>query len=278
MVVFNYAVHAPKDAMEVYIIGKQWMWKAQYSTGQRVIIGGNPANMTDAERNKIGRLVLPINKPVKLTLTSEDVIHDFGVPAFRSKIDVLPGRYTSAWYQPNKLGEYHIFCDQYCGNWHSLMVGKIAVVSETEFDDFLRGTNPLQSTDHPVDGSLAQQGQQLFLKLQCIKCHTNKVNNRAPVLAGVFGETKWLKGGGKEIADEAYIQESILRPRLKVVEGYDAIMPSYEGQVTPEELNALVEYIRSLRPGSTPDATEYTKPPVGAPTQRPPQTSPEKKP
>ena len=278
MLVYNYAVHSPDDAEEVFIIGKQWMWKAQYAKGgQRVIIGGNPANMSEADRNSIGKLVLPINRPVKLTLTSEDVIHDFGVPAFRSKIDVLPGRYTSVWYQPTKLGEYHIYCDQYCGTWHSLMVGKIAVVQENEYRDFLQGFNSLQGSGNAVDGSLAQQGQQLFLKLQCINCHSADGKARAPVLEGLHGSTVPLAGGGKEVADDHYIIESIRRPRLKQVEGWEKIMPAYdESQVSAEEMNALVAYIRSLGRGETPKNNQQFPPPVGAPTERA-TTSPEKK-
>lgn len=271
LVVFNKAAHAPADADEVFVIGKQWMWKAQYPNGQRVIIGGNPRNMTEAERKSIGKLVLPINKPVKLTLISEDVIHDFGVPAFRSKIDVLPGRYTSVWYEPTKLGEYHIYCDQYCGTWHSLMVGKIAVVKQEEYRDFLQGFTPLQGegTGHPVDGSLAQTGQQLFLKLQCINCHSANPQARAPVLEGLYGSRVPLARGGAEIADDHYIIESIRRPRLKQVEGWEPIMPAYdESQVSAEELNALVAYIRSLKKGGTPDNTQRFPPPVGAPTER----------
>ncbi len=275
VVVFTHAAHAPKDAMEVYVIGKQWMWKAQYPNGQRVIIGGNPRNMSESERQSIGRLVIPVNRPTHVILTSEDVIHDFGVPAFRNKIDVIPQRYTHVWYNPNKIGEYHIYCDQYCGTWHSLMVGKIAVVGEQEFDDFLRGGRSLQGSDHPVDGSLASEGRQLFLKLQCIMCHTGTKDAKAPVLEGLFGSKVNLKGGGAEIADEAYIKESILKPRAKVVEGWEAIMPSYEGQVTAEDINALTEFIRSLKRGTTPDGTSHFPPPVGAPTERPPTlTSP----
>ncbi len=277
--VYTYAVHPPKDAMEVFIIGKQWMWKAQYPNGQRVIIGGNPRNMTPTERSKLDKLVLPINKPVRFTMTSEDVIHSFGIPAFRSKMDVLPGRYTTSWYVPHRLGEYDIFCDQYCGTWHSLMVGRVKVVTEEEYDAWLRGKS-LNETAHPVDGSLAQQGEQLFLKLQCIKCHTNQVNNKAPVLAGLYGQRRELKGGGAEIADESYILESILKPRAKIAQGYEPIMPSYEGQVSADDLAAVVEYIRSLRPGGSPDATDKMPAPVGAQTvgPQPKTTSPEKKP
>jgi cytochrome c oxidase subunit 2 len=278
VVVYNYAAHVPADAMEVFIIGKQWMWKAQYPEGQRVIIGGNPANMSDAERKNIGRLVLPVNRPVRLTMTSEDVIHSFGVPAFRSKMDVLPGRYTTAWYHPTKTGEFHIYCDQYCGTWHSLMVGKIAVVGQEEFDDWLQGLNSRQGTTNPVDGSLAFQGKQLFLKLQCSNCHTDS-DAKAPRLEGIFGTRRPLKGGGAEIADEAYILESIVNPRLKVREGWEPIMPgNYKNLATPEELTALVQYIRSLSGGTAPSRTERFPAPVGAPTELKPPTSPEKKP
>jgi cytochrome c oxidase subunit 2 len=276
MFVYNHAAHPPADAEEIFIIGKQWMWKAQYPNGQRVIIGGNPANMSEEDRKSIGRLVVPINKPVKVYLTSEDVIHDFGLPAFRVKMDALPGRYTSLWFQATKLGEYHIFCDQYCGTWHSLMVGKIAVVPEGEYRDYLQGFKPLQGTANPVDGSLAQQGQQLFLKLQCINCHSANAQARAPVLEGLYGTTVPLAGGGKEIADDHYIVESIRRPRLKAVEGWERIMPAYdETQVSADEMNALVAYIRQLKRGQTPTNNQRFQPPVGAPTER--TTSPEKK-
>jgi cytochrome c oxidase subunit 2 len=268
LMVYDHATHVPPDAEEVYIIGKQWMWKAQYPNGQRIIIGGNPANMTEAQRKSIGKLVLPINKPVKLTLISEDVIHDFGVPAFRSKIDVLPGRYTTVWYQPTRLGEYHIYCDQYCGTWHSLMVGKIAVVPQEDYRDWLQGFKPLQGSDNAVDGSLAQQGQQLFLKLQCINCHGAGGKGKAPRLEGKYGIIEELAGGGREVIDDEYIVESIRKPRLKAVEGWEKIMPAYdESMVSAEEMNALVAYIRSLKNnGSAPKNTQQFPAPVGAPT------------
>lgn len=280
--VFNYFAHPPADAMEVFIIGKQWMWKAQYPDGQRVIIGGNPANMSDIERASIGRLVLPVNRPVRLTMTSEDVIHSFGVPAFRSKVDVLPGRYTTAWYHPTKVGEYHIFCNQYCGTWHSLMVGKVAVVEQQEYDDWLQGVSSKQGTHNPVDGSLAAQGQQLFLKLQCSNCHMANAGQqpRAPLLEGLYRSRVPLKGGGAVIADEAYILESIINPRARVVEGWEPIMPgNYKDLATAEELTAVVEYIRSLKQGGTPFRTERFPVPVGAPTQTPgtPTSSPKGK-
>jgi len=267
-VVYNHAAHPPADAMEVFVIGKQWMWKAQYPNGQRVIIGGNPANMTEPERKKIGKLVLPINRPVRLTMTSEDVIHDFGVPAFRSKMDVLPGRYTTVWYHPIKLGEYDIYCDQYCGTWHSLMVGKVSVIGEQEFDNWLGGLGTQQGSPNAVDGSLAHEGRQLFLKLQCIKCHSGDAKQGAPQLEGLWGQKIDLEGGGGVIVDADYIKQSILRPRLNVAQNWKPVMPSYQGQVSPEDLDALVAYIRSLSEGTTPVRTDRMPKPVGAPTVR----------
>lgn len=275
--VYRYAVQPPRDAEEIFVIGKQWMWKAQYTPregepyGPRIIIGGNPANMDEADRKKIGRLVIPIDKPVKLTFISEDVIHDFGVPAFRSKMDVLPGRYTTAWYHPTKLGEYHVFCDQFCGTWHSLMVGKIAVVTQDEYSAFREGLASSQGTENPADGTPAADGRQLFLKLQCITCHSADSQGRAPVLEGLYG--KPIPGYPGRVADDHYIRESIENPRAKVVEGWQSIMPSYAGQVTEEEMRALIMYIRSLKSGTTPSRTDQQPPPVGAPTERPPQGS-----
>lgn len=266
--VYDHAVHPPEDAPEVFIVGKQWMWKAQYATGHRVIIGGNPANMSEPDRANIGKLVLPIDKPFKITVTSEDVIHDFGIPAFRSKIDALPGRYVSTWYHPTKLGEYDIYCDQYCGTWHSLMVGKVKVVTQAEFDAFLLGTNPAQGSGNPDDGSPAQLGQQLFLKLQCIECHSANAHARAPVLEDLYMSRVPLRGGKSVIADEGYIRESIRLPRNKVVDGWNEIMPHYDlRQVNEEQMSQLVAYIRSLKRGTTPARNEHFPAPVGAPTQ-----------
>jgi cytochrome c oxidase subunit II len=280
--VFNHATHAPADAEEIFVTGKQWMWKAQYKNGPTVIIGGNPRNMTEAERESIGRLYLPVNRPVKITLMSEDVIHDFGVPAFRSKIDVLPKRYTTAWYHPTKIGEYHIYCDQYCGTWHSLMVGKIEVLSEDDYQD------KLQSLD--VANSISQRGRKEFLRLNCIVCHTSKADAQAPVLEELFGARKKvlvMQPDGKYVSeevivDEGYILESILDPRAKIAEPWRPVMPGhYADNTTPEERTALVQFIKGLKRGQTPDRTERTPAPVGAPNTTPKQPtspSPEKKP
>ena len=275
--VYDYAVRPPDDAPEVFVIGKQWMWKAQYPNGQRVIIGGNTADMTDDERRNIGMLVLPLGKPVKLTVISEDVIHDFGVPAFRQKIDVIPGRYVSTWYQPTKLGEFHVFCDQYCGAWHSLMVGKITVVPPGEFDAFLEGKGGPQGSLNPVDGSMAHRGWQHFQRLQCQSCHmpnaglgTGK-HPRAPSLEGLFGRDVPIKGGTTVTADEQYIRDSIVNPRKHVVEGWEPVMPgNYRSQVTEDELNEVVAYIRWLRPGTQLGPNDRAPAPYGAPRETPP--------
>jgi cytochrome c oxidase subunit 2 len=275
MWVYDSAVHPPADAPEIKVIGKQWMWKIQYPGGQRVIVGGNPATMTEEEKALAaagdGVFVLPVDQPVKVTLISEDVIHDFGIPAFRQKIDVLPGRYVSTWYHPNKIGEYHLFCDQYCGNLHSRMVGKVRVVPQDEFDKFLR---------EKADGSLAWEGQQLFRKLQCTGCHVPNAQSgtrehpRAPNLEGLFGRTVPLKGGGSVTADEQYIRESIVNPRAKVVEGWEPIMPgNYESQVSEEDLAKVIAYIRSLKAGGQIPRNELYPAPDGAPRNTPPKST-----
>lgn len=279
--VYDNAVHTPPDVPEIFVIGKQWMWKAQYPGGQRVIVGGNPANMTEEERKSIGALVLPLDRPVKVTFISEDVIHDFGVPAFRQKIDVLPGRYVSTLYQPTKLGEFHVFCDQYCGTWHSLMVGKIRVVPPDEFEAFIQGQGGAQGSPNPVDGSMAHKGWQHFQRLQCQSCHTpnaaagSREHPRAPSLEGLYGRTVPLKGGGSVVADEAYIRESIVNPRAKVVEGWEGVMPgNYESQVTEEELAQLVAYIRTLKAGGMIAPNDRAPAPFGAPRNTPTPTPP----
>jgi cytochrome c oxidase subunit 2 len=268
MWVYNSAVHPPDSAPEVKVIGKQWMWKIQYPQGQRVIVGGNSSMMTEDEIRDAGAFVLPVDQPVKVTFISEDVIHDFGIPAFRQKIDVVPGRYVSTWYQPNKIGEYHLFCDQYCGNLHSRMVGKVKVVPQDEFDAFLREKS---------DGSLAWEGQQIFRKLQCNSCHVpnaqagTKTHPRAPNLEGLWGRDVPLKGGGSIVADEQYIRESIVNPRAKVVDGWEPIMPGNympgEGrdQMSEEDMTKVIAYIRSLKAGKQIPSNEKFPAPDGAP-------------
>ncbi|MGH7222454.1 MAG: cytochrome c oxidase subunit II, partial [Gemmataceae bacterium] len=187
----------PLDAPEIFVVGKQWMWKIQHPDGQR----------------EINELHLPVDEPVKLTLTSEDVIHDFFVPAFRTKIDVIPGRYVRIWYHPTKTGRFHLFCSQYCGTSHSNMVGTVVVMERDEYRDWL--------DSQEATGSIADQGRQLFLKFQCITCHGANAEARAPVLEGLYGRTVNLRGGRRLVADEAYLRESILYPEEKVVQGWE---------------------------------------------------------
>lgn len=258
IVLFNETTQIPEDAPEIFVVGKQWMWKIQHPNGVR----------------EINELHLPVNRPVKITGTSEDVIHDFGVPAFRSKFDVLPGRYFSTWYHPTKVGKYHLFCDQYCGQGHSQMVGSVYVMEQADYDAWLEGQ---KKTDGRIgDGTPAWQGRQLFLKLQCITCHNNvydadknnpNTSNRAPNLEGIFNSRIPLQGGGSVVADENYLRESIRNPMAKVHDGWKPIMPAYpQGQVSDVELYNLVAFIKSLQPGDLPRRTDQFPASVGAPT------------
>jgi cytochrome c oxidase subunit 2 len=233
----------PPDAYEVFVVGKQWMWKAQHPGGQR----------------EINELHLPAGRPVKVTLISEDVVHDFGIPAFRQKIDVLPGRYVSTWYLPTTPGRYHLFCDQYCGTGHADMVGQVVVMQPGEHAAWLR---------ERAEGSAALEGRKLFLKLQCVSCHS-PTDNRAPMLEGLYGRRVPLRDGTVVTADAAYIRESILFPPKQVVEGYEPIMPTFQGQVTEDEILLLIAYIRSLERGDLPRQNNDTPAPVGAPTELP---------
>jgi cytochrome c oxidase subunit 2 len=223
----------PQNANEVYVVGKQWMWKIQHSTGQR----------------EINELHVPIGRKIKLIMTSEDTIHDFFIPAFRIKADVLPGKYTTQWFEATKPGTYHLFCAEYCGRNHSGMSGSVVVMQPTEFDSWLSGNVSQQSP--------AVAGQQLFQSLGCVSCHgANGEGGRGPALAGLFGSKVFLGNGQTLTADEAYIRESIENPAAKVVNSFNPIMPTFQGQVTPEQLIQIISYIKSLQitnsPGTTP--------------------------
>jgi cytochrome c oxidase subunit 2 len=219
----------PDDALEVYVVGKQWMWKVQHSTGQR----------------EINELHVPVNRRVKLIMTTEDVIHDFFVPAFRMKADVVPGRYTQEWFEATKVGRYHLFCAEYCGTNHSGMGGWITVMEPTDYEAWLSGNANQKS---PV-----AQGQELFSQtLGCASCHgANGEGGRGPSLINLFGQSQALEGGQNVIADESYIRESILNPQAKIVAGYKPIMPTFQGQVSEEQLLQLITYIKSLSPSKT---------------------------
>src|SRR5579872_5177170 len=212
----------PDDALNVYVVGKQWMWKTQHLEGQR----------------EINELHVPLGRPVRLTMTSEDVIHSFYMPAFRVKFDVLPGRYTTAWFNPTKPGKYHLFCAEYCGTLHSGMIGWIYVMEPAEYERWLAGGTGAES--------LASNGQKLFEYLACANCHRTDKPGRCPNLTGLFGTPVTLTTGQKVMADESYIRESILHPGAKIVAGYQDIMPTFQGLVSEEDLLQLIEYIKSL--------------------------------
>lgn len=192
----------------------------------------------DGQR-EINELHVPVGRAVKLIMTSEDVIHDVFVPAFRVKADVLPGRYTHIWFQATKAGRYHLFCAEYCGTRHSGMIGQVIVMEPSEYQTWLGGGTS--------GGSLASEGEKLFAELTCNSCHRPDAQGRGPVLGGLFGTTVTLQNGETVPVDEAYIRESILQPSAKVVAGYQPIMPTFQGSVTEEQLLELVEYVKSLK-------------------------------
>ena len=222
--VYFHLSRPPDDAMDVYVVGKQWMWKFQHPEGAR----------------EINELHLPVGRAVRLTMATEDVIHSFFVPAFRVKWDVVPGRYTTAWFQPTKVGRYHLFCAEYCGTKHSGMIGWVEVMEPTDYQNWLSGGS--------AGGTLVQQGERLFSELACQSCHLAGPTQRGPALTGLFGRTVQLKDGTTVTADNAYLRESVLNPTARVVAGYDPIMPVYQGLVNEEGLMAIVTYIKSLTP------------------------------
>ena len=238
----------PQNAIEVYVVGKQWMWKIQHSTGQR----------------EINELHVPIGRKIKLIMTTEDVIHSFFVPAFRMKADVVPGKYTTQWFEATKTGTYHLFCAEYCGMNHSGMIGSVIVMESREFDNWLSG-NAGNTTP-------AVAGQQLFQTLGCVSCHgANGEGGRGPTLAGLFGRDVRLGNGQTVRADEAYIRESILNPQAKLVEGFGPIMPTFQGQVSEDQLVQLLAFIKSLQI-SNPQQSTPASSSSPARTQSPPAT------
>ncbi|MBV9623325.1 MAG: cytochrome c oxidase subunit II [Acidobacteria bacterium] len=214
----------PAGAAEIYVVGKQWMWKLQHMEGVR----------------EINQLHIPVDRDIKLIMTSQDVIHSFFIPEFRVKQDVLPGRYTTLWFHATKPGIYHLFCAQFCGTQHSGMIGEVVVMNASEYQAWLTGGAPV--------GSLAQDGQTMFLQLGCQTCHRFDVQGRGPNLVGIFGKPVQLEDGRVVTADENYIRQHILTPGRTIVSGFRNIMPSWQGQITEEQLNSLVAYIKSLNP------------------------------
>jgi cytochrome c oxidase subunit 2 len=220
--VFFHMNRPPDDSMTVSVVGKRWMWKLQHPTGHR----------------EINELHVPVGRPVRLMITSEDVVHSFFVPAFRIKKDAVPGRYATAWFRATRTGSYHLFCAEYCGTEHSRMIGRVVVMEADEYQTWLAGG--------PRPESPVAAGERLFTELNCITCHRPDAAGRGPVLQGIFGRKVALDGADAVVVDEAYLRESILSPAAKITAGYQPVMPTYLGQVSEEAVIQLVAYIRSL--------------------------------
>jgi len=224
----------PANAMNIYVVGKQWMWKAEHPGGQ----------------HEIDALHIPVGRPIQLTLISQDVFHSFSIPAFRVKREAIPGRYTSVWFQATRVGTYHLFCTQYCGTNHSAMIGEIVAMSPDDYKKWVETS----TSGH----SLAQDGERLFASLSCNACHSGRADARGPDLANVFGSTLMLSTGDRVHVDEAYLREAILSPSEHITQGYAPIMPTYQGQISEDGVFALIEYIKSLNSNYRVDQTLTT--------------------
>jgi len=216
---------APRNAMEVHVTGKKWLWAFEHTSG----------------RKESAELHVPVNTPVRLIMSSDDVIHSFFVPNFRIKQDVVPGRYTTLWFQATQLGEHHVFCTEYCGKDHSVMAAKVVVMTPEEFKTW--------SDKDPDEGMpLAELGAKMYQKNACVSCHS--IDGSAvigPTFKGLFGRSEQLTGGGTVVVDEQYLRESILEPQAKIVQGYQPVMPTYKGTLTERQLNGVIEYIKTIK-------------------------------
>jgi len=221
--VFVAMARPPAETLNIYAVGKQWMWKFQHLNGQR----------------EINDLHVPVGRAVKLIMTSEDVIHSLYVPAFRIKADVIPGRYTQIWFEATQPGTYHLFCTEYCGTEHSGMIGRVIVLEAEDYQQWLASGS---------EGSLAAAGSALFADLACTTCHRPDTADRGPSLENIFGTTVQLADGSEARVDEAYLREAILNPASRIRFGYQPVMPAYQGVVTEEQLIELVEYIKGNPP------------------------------
>jgi len=212
----------PAHTLEINVVGKQWMWKIQHQEGNR----------------EINELHVPAGSAVKLTLASEDVIHSFYVPAFRVKQDVVPGRFTTEWFEPTRVGAYPFYCSEYCGAEHAKMRGTVYVMTPPDYAAWLARGQP--------HDTLAQAGENLFRSLGCSGCHVGSAAIHAPPLDGVYGRMVPLSDGTFVRADDQYLRDSILLPASQVVAGYQPLMPTYEGRITEEQLLQLIAYLKSL--------------------------------
>ena len=220
--VFFRITRPPADAIEIYVLGKQWMWKVQHTDGHR----------------EMNELHVPVGQPVRLTLASEDVIHSFYVPAFRFKRDVVPGRFSTAWFEAIKPGKYHLFCAEFCGTRHSNMIGWVYAMKPADYQAWLAGGAPGET--------LASAGAKRFVEHACNTCHGDQAGARGPSLAGLVGKQVPLASGQMITVDESYIRESIVNPQAKLVAGYPPIMPTFQGLISEEGLLQLTAYIKSL--------------------------------
>jgi len=212
----------PINSMNIYIVGKQWMWKAEHPGGQ----------------HEINALHVPTGQPIQLTMISQDVFHSFSIPEFRIKREVIPGRYSTVWFQATTPGEYHLFCTQYCGTNHSVMIGTITVLSPSDYKKW---------TEESTSGmSLAQNGERLFASMGCNACHSGNAAARGPNLAAVYGSKLQLTNGSSVLVNEAYLRDAILNPSQHVTAGYAPIMPTYQGQISEDGLIDIVEYLKTL--------------------------------
>ena len=217
----------PKDALEIKVTGQRWLWTFDYPDGQ----------------TSAGELVVPADKPIKLLMSSTDVIHSFYVPAFRVKKDVLPNRYTVLWFEATRTGEYELYCTEYCGQGHSQMLGKIRVLSEREYQDWLEKGEQVGAGGQTPE----QLGEKLYKSRACYTCHTTDgVAKVGPSFKGIFGHEVTFADGKKQSVDENYLRESILNPQAKVVKGFQPVMPTYQGILKDREIDALIAYIKSF--------------------------------
>jgi cytochrome c oxidase subunit 2 len=212
----------PANAIDVQVVGKQWMWKVQHAEG----------------KSEINELHIPVDRTVALTLISQDVIHSFFVPAFRVKQDVVPGKYTSEWFKPTRPGEYHIFCSQYCGTQHAQMIGRVVVMQPRAYEDWLKTGEQTES--------IVRAGERLFHDRGCSGCHALNSKFHAPLLQGLYRKPVPLADGTMVTADDQYLRDSILQPARQITAGYDNIMPSFSGHLSEQEIMQLIAYVKAI--------------------------------
>jgi cytochrome c oxidase subunit 2 len=245
--VFYHLRRPPDEAMHIYAVGKQWMWKFQHLEGQR----------------EINELHIPAGRPIKVTVSSEDVLHSLYFPAFRTKIDAIPGRYMELWFEAQTPGTYHIFCTEYCGTNHAGMIGNVTVLEPSQYQAWLQGGG--------MEGTLAQRGAKLFNDLACSTCHLDTGQGRGPSLKDIIGTTVDLQDGSSVVVDEGYLRESILNSQAKIVKGFQPLMPTFQGLISEENLVALIEHVKSMSPKAT------TAAPAAPPASTTPAPAGEKK-